>query len=189
MRRAYHPTTGFEAGIRRKALRAAATVAVILGGCSADAGGPVQGSVDAAALSFDGSSADGEASAQPNSDNLRVANDTAGADAPGGQDAQSVADAAGDEDAPLGQDGNAGQDGQASAGDGDTQVASADAGAADAGADVAQADAADADNGDVCRVGDDWQTYKKCCEHNNWSFKKGCMAWGPPMPRAMKVLA
>ncbi len=47
MRKAIHPVTGIEAGIRTKALRAAATVAVLIGGgCSADSNAQVYGVVD-----------------------------------------------------------------------------------------------------------------------------------------------
>ncbi len=185
MRRITHPITGFEAGVRRKALRAAATVAVILGGCAAADGGVVAGSADGATQAVDGQAADGTArraadagSASGDTSTAQLANADGHAGEPdagivSGDSAGATAEDTGPTLlADAGDEGDAGA-GADAASDGDSASGSGDA--------IVTADA-----GEVCRLDGDWQTYKHCCELNNWDFKKGCMAWGPPAPLRMR---
>lgn len=49
-------------------------------------------------------------------------------------------------------------------------------------------DVADASDGGLICVLDEqnWEAYSACCEKVSWSFEAGCMAWGPPVPPAMR---
>ncbi len=40
-----------------------------------------------------------------------------------------------------------------------------------------------------CSLGDGWERYQACCKELGWDFSAGCMAWGPPAPPAMAILA
>jgi len=79
-----------------------------------------------------------------------------------------------------------GSDTTGSAGGSDTtgsaggQVAST-GGAGGAGGGSGQVDCRALSNG-----GQDWDAYTKCCDAQNWDFKAGCEAWGPPMPPSME---
>lgn len=76
-----------------------------------------------------------------------------------------VADAGSGEDAGPIEDAGSGED------------ASIDAG------EVADA----SDGGPICVLDErNWEAYAACCEKVNWSFEAGCMAWGPPVPPAMR---
>lgn len=77
-----------------------------------------------------------------------------------------VADAGSGEDAGQIEDAGSGED------------ASIDAG------EVADA----SDGGPLCVLDEQhWEAYAACCEKVSWSFEAGCMAWGPPVPPAMRV--
>ena len=141
--------------IRRRALRAAAAVAMTWGtGCSATLDEPAQGPADAA---FSDSAV-----------TLRATD--AQADTAKGADSTATEVAAADTaDAP-----DAGLEPDAT---------TADAGSAAEADTVAALDGAGDTGGHKCvKNGDDWQAYNDCCQAVNWDWDAGCMAWGPPMP-------
>lgn len=145
--------------IRRRALRAAAAVAVgAITGCgSIDE--PVAGAAhaDASAPADGRRGADGAAGSDVGPTSRQPDGGSAGADAGPAPDVGAVADAGRAVDI--------------------AQVA--DASGADSVASVGDTGRT---TGTVCKSTDDWQDYKQCCDENGWDWNKGCMAWGPPAP-------
>ncbi len=166
--------------IRRRALRAAAAVAVgAAAGCVT-----VDEPVTSAAHLSDATANDGQGGLDG----------VGGADAGRTQrpistlasraaDASSGADTAAFDDAGAAATPDSG--GAADSGAADSGAADS-GGGADAGSQSdATADAGPAQvvtTGSVCRQEAGWESYSRCCQANGWDWNKGCMAWGPPAP-------
>jgi len=153
--------------IRRRALRAAAAVALTVTACgdpaAADLTGPAPTSADA-------SQSEVAAARQPGQSDVASGETAAGETTAG--------EITGDGDGAVGANDTDGA--------GDTPfVDSAQGADATSAAEVAQGADAKADTAGHCDNTQPWRIYQACCEAVNWDWDKGCQAWGPPAPPAM----